>query len=98
MSERKYGHFCLDTGKGKIWFRWPEDSKEERGEILTDDPGIISCLAALAANNPDVINILTEEGEENLHCIVGPELKCCIMPAQGNVEIWIEKLAYHGEE
>ena len=33
-----------------------------------------------------------------MHCVVGPEFKFCLVPAYGNVEIWIENLAEHGGE
>lgn len=92
MEEKKYGQISVDTGEGKVWIRWSEDSEEQKAEVLTNDPGIIECITGLAASNPDIIDVLTEDGEENLHCVVGPEFKFCLVPAHGNIEIWIEKL------
>ena len=95
MEEKKFGHISLDTGNGKVWIRQAKNGEKWEAEILSSEHGINVCLTGLAAENPDVINIVTEEGEENLHCIVGPEVKICLVPAKGNVEIWIEKLADH---
>ena len=98
MEEKKYGQISVDTGKGKVWIRWPENGDKWEAEVMSSDDGVNECIAGLANDNPDVVNVLTEEGEENLHCIVGPEFKICLVPAYGNVEIWIEKLAEHGGE
>lgn len=96
--EEKNCHICLDTGNGKVWIRQKENGDKWEAEVMSSDAGVNECIAGLADDNPDVVNVLTEEGEENLHCIVGPEFKICLVPAYGNVEIWIEKLAEHGDE
>ena len=93
--EENYCHICLDTGNGKVWIRQKENGDKWEAEVMSSDAGVNECIAGLAEDNPDEVNVLTEEGEENLHCIVGPEFKICLVPAYGNVEIWIEKLADH---
>ena len=66
--------------------------QEDAAEIITKDPGVAECLTKMGEANPDVITILTEEGEENFHCIVGKEVLIHFVPSSGAMEFWIEKL------
>ena len=94
MEDREYEHVILEVDGQKIWIR-RAIGQEEKAEILTDDAGVIECLTALAAENPDVITVLTEEGEEHFHCVAGKELVVHFVPCSGSLEFWIEKLADH---
>jgi hypothetical protein len=40
-----------------------------------------------------VITILTVEGDEDFHCIVGKEVLIHFVPSSGAIEFWIERLA-----
>lgn len=68
-------------------------SQENTAEIITKDPGVAVCLTNLGKENPDVITILTEEGDEDFHCIVGKEVLIHFVPSSGAIEFWIERLA-----
>lgn len=98
MEEKKYSQIAMETESGKVWFRYAEGSKEEKVEILTDNPAAIQSLTNLSKFNPDAITVLTEDGEEHFHCIVGPELQICIIPATGSIEYWIVKPKEDEEE
>lgn len=89
MEEKKYSHIAIETERGKVWFRYAEGSEEAKTEILTDNPAIIQCLTNLSKVKPNAITVLTEDGEEHFHCIAGPELQICIIPATGSIEYWI---------
>lgn len=90
MSEKVYEHIVLETEGGKVWFRRVA-GQSEQAEIITADAGVIECLTALAKENPDIITVLTEEGEEQIHCIAGKGLAIQIVPCSGAVEFWIER-------
>lgn len=91
MEEKKYGQYILETGNGKLYFRYAEGSEDAKAEILTDNPVAIQCLTNMAKENPDVITVLTKEGEEHFHCIVGPEFQIFVIPATKSIEYWIVK-------
>lgn len=67
--------------------------KPKRAEIITEDTGVKDCLKELAAKNPEVITILTEEDAEQIHALVGPELTIEFRPVDGALMVWVEKLA-----
>ena len=67
--------------------------QEDAAEIITKDPGVAECLTELGRANPDVITILTVEGDEDFHCIVGKEVLIHFVPSSGAIEFWIERLA-----
>ena len=87
----QYDSLCIDRGDKKVWIRRRMDCQTQ-AEILTDNPGTIKFLSGLAKENPEIINVLTEEGETHFHCIVGRELSINFTPATGQVEFWAETL------
>ncbi len=90
MGELAYEHITLEMNGKKSWIRRSID-QEEKAEIFTDDATIMKCLTEIAKTNPEVITVLTEEGEEHFHCIVGKELSVHLDPCSGSLEFWIEK-------
>ena len=87
----QYEHICFEVDGRKIWIR-RKAGQSEKAEIITSDPGAIEHLTALAKENPDIVDVLTEEGEENFHCVVGGELSFHLIPASGGLEFWVETL------
>ena len=81
----------ITEGNEDVFIRRRID-QEDAAEIITKDPGVAECLTKMGEANPDVIAILTEEGEENFHCIVGKEVLIHFVPSSGAMEFWIEKL------
>ena len=88
---KEYEHIRLTVdGNPDIWFRRRCD-QTEKAEIITSDKGVIEVLTGLAKENPEIISILTEEDEEQLHAIVGKELVIEIRPSDGSISFWTEK-------
>ena len=97
MEKAGYGHSVLEVEDGKVWIRQNlHDAK--KAEILTDSQRVIKVLSKMASENPDVVSILTEEGEEHFHCIVGPEVSINIRPCGCTFEWWIETEALVEED
>ena len=85
----------ITEGNEDVFIRRRTD-QDDAAEIITKDPGVAECLTELGKVNPDVITILTEEGDENFHCIVGKEVLIHFVPSSGAMEFWVEKFV--GEE
>ena len=80
-----YQNIKIELPSGVIWFRRSLD-QTEKAEILTNHGDIANVLRDIAADYPEIVTVLTEEGEENFHCVVGPELTLMIPPCSGVLE------------
>lgn len=88
----EYEHTRLSVeGKPDVWFR-RRVGQEKQAEIITDDKEVMEILTGLAKENPEIVEILAEEGDEHFHAIAGPELVIELKPSAGSICFWIEQV------